>query len=98
MMQTVTERKRNLLVAGVLALISQGALSGEVAPVSTRMEVVRVTAPRPASQIVDARIEVRAAELIEAINARIEKDLRKSLDAIRPTRIELAISEVPTRG
>lgn len=98
MMQTVTERKRNLVVAGVLALISQGALSSEVVPASQGIEIVRVTAQRPPITGSDSQIEIRAVEMIEAMNRQVEKDLESTLDAIRPTRIELVISEVPTRG
>ena len=99
MKQTVTKRKLGLLVAGALALIGQVAVSAEA--VATKapetMDVVTVTAKRPEQPEVKT-IEADASATIEAINRRIESDLEKSLERIGAPRIELAISEVPTRG
>jgi hypothetical protein len=102
MKQTVTERMPGLLVAGALALISQSALGGDTettrAPRAAQ-DVVTVTAPRPdapgfVSQVPETSVEA----LIEAIDRRIERDLEKRVDSVRRNRIELVISEVPTRG
>lgn len=102
MKQTVTERKPGLLVAGALALISQSALGGDSethrAPVATQ-DVVTVTAPRPDEPGFESYVlETNVQALIEAIGRRIERDLEQSVDSIGRNRIELAISEVPTRG
>ena len=96
--QTVTERKLSLLVAGALALFSQGALSGDASAARSEPEELTVTAPRPQIELANPVIEFDASELIEALNRRLAKDLEKSLDAISKSRIELAISEVTTRG
>jgi hypothetical protein len=102
MKQTVTERKPGLLVAGALALISQSALGGDTetqrAHVATQ-EVVTVTAPRPdkpgfENQVLETNVQAQ----IEAIDRRIERDIEKRVDSIGRNRIELVISEVPTRG
>jgi len=102
MKQTVTLRKPGLLVAGALALISQSALGGDSetlrAPEATQ-EVVTVTAPRPDVPGFENHIlETNVQALIEVIDRRIEQDLEKRVDSIGRLRIELVISEVPTRG
>lgn len=97
--QTVANRKQSLLVAGALALFSQGALSGDASAARSEPEELRVTAPRPQQiELASPVIKIDASELIEALNRRLAKDLEKSLDAIGNSRIELAISEVSTRG
>lgn len=97
-MQTVTARNRPFLVAGALALISQGALSGETVATDTALEQLTVTAPRPEVVIGDLTIETDAAAMIEAMNRRVAKDLEKNLEVVGPARIELVTSEVATRG
>lgn len=96
--QTVTKRNPSLLVAGALALFSQGALSGDASAARNEPEELIVTAPRPQSEFVSPVIEIDAKALIEALNRRLAEDLKKSLDEINNSRIELAVSEVPTRG
>jgi len=98
MMNTVTEGKYSILVAGALALISQSALSGDKNAARRELEVVTVTAQRPASELVDARIETDIKAHVDALNRRFAADLEDDLEAIGGSRIELVISEVPTRG
>ena len=100
--QTVTERKPGLLVAGALALISQSAVGGDPratrAPVAMQ-EVVTVTAPRPDEpRFENAILETDVQALIEIIDRRIGRDLEKRVGSVGGNRIELVISEVPTRG
>jgi len=96
--ETVTNRKLSLLVAGALALTSQVAVSGDPSAARSEPEELTVTAPRPQIGFVSPAIEIDTKELIEALNRRLKEDLEKSLDAIGKSRIELAISEVTTRG
>jgi hypothetical protein len=98
MMNTVTEGKYSILVAGALALISQSALSGDTNAGKRELEVVTVTAQRPVSEVVDARIETDIKAHVDALNRRFAADLDNDLKAIGSSRIELVISEVPTRG
>ena len=95
-MKTVTGKTGSLAVAGALVLISQGALSDEARAASAH-EVQTVTAERPQLRF-DASITTDATASIRAVDRRIAEDLEKSLEAIAPSRIELVISEVPTRG
>ncbi len=97
-LQIVTQRKYHILVAGALALLSQGALSGEASAARSEPEELRVTAPRPQTELAELRIKTDTSSVIEALNRRLAKDLEKSLKAISDSRIELAISEAPTRG
>ena len=95
--QKVTERKIQAVIGGLLVLFSQAALSEGI--VATRApEVIWVTAPRIAAQIRESQIRDDMADLIDAINRRVAEDLAKSIDAIGMPRIELVISETPTRG
>lgn len=98
MMQTVTHRKHRLLVAGALALISQSAVSGDANAAKREPEIVTVTAQRPSIETVEPRIETDIKAHIDALNRRFATDLEDDLEAIGRTRIELVISEVPTRG
>lgn len=102
MKQTVTPRKPGFLVAGALALISQSALGGDTETIrgpAAAQEVVRVTAPRPEGPTFENPVlETHVRALIEAIDRRIERDIENRVDAIGRDRIELVISEVPTRG
>jgi hypothetical protein len=98
MIHTVTDRKHSILVAGVLALISQSAFSGDVNTAKREPEVLTVTAQRPSTEIVDARIETDIKAQIDALDRRFATDLENDLKAIGSSRIELVISEVPTRG
>jgi hypothetical protein len=98
MIHTGTNRKHSILVAGALALISQNAFSGDVNTAKREPEVLTVTAQRPSSEIVDARIETDIKTQIEALDRRFATDLENHLKAIGSSRIDLVISEVPTRG
>jgi hypothetical protein len=61
-------------------------------------EVVRVTAPRPSTEVADAKLETNAAALLEAIARRLEQERENRLEAIAPARIELAMADIPSRG
>jgi len=98
MTHTVTERKHRILVAGALALISQSAFSGDANAAKAEPEVLTVTAQRPSTATTEPRIETDIKAHIDALNERFESDLKKDLEAIGKSRIELVISEVPTRG
>jgi len=97
-LQIVTHRTHHILVAGALALLSQGALGGEANTAGSEHEQLRVTAPRPHVELADPRIETDTSAVIEALNRRLAEDLEKSLREISGSRIELAISDVATRG
>lgn len=84
-------------LVAVLALFGQNALGDEVSP-SRDPDVIRVTTQRPVDTLTDTRIEIDAQAIIDAIDRRFAEDLEKSLEALGVERIELAISEVPTRG
>ena len=96
LMQKVFENKRILIVT-TLGLFSQAALSGE-AKASNEPEQLRVFAARPEITVADTRIETNTDAVIDAINRRIAQDLKRSLEEIGNARIELAVSELPTRG
>jgi hypothetical protein len=106
--RTRTDTKLELLAAGVLAVTSQSAWSGDSIviggePEAIRMtarqpEVIRVTAQRPTIEVASPIIEIDASEVIEALNRRLAADLEEIFDAIQSSRIELAVSEVATRG
>jgi hypothetical protein len=98
MNHTVAARKHRIVVAGALALMSQGAISGDSNASRNQFEELTVTAPRPQIEMTDARIETDVKEQIEAVNRRFAKDLKNDLTTIGNTRIELVIAEVPTRG
>lgn len=101
MMQIGFETRRSaLLLAGTLALFSQAALSDEAnaARAEPAAEEVRVSAPSQEIAIADPKIETSAEAAIEAINRRIADDLERSVEAMSGARVELVISEFPTRG
>jgi len=98
MIKTTTAGKSRVLIAGALALLSQGAWAdgGEAA---------KVAASRVTVSIPDQRIEIAAEKIdpsvrahIEALNRQFAKELAERLEAIGKSRFELAIAEVPTRG
>lgn len=88
--KTTLAVSRPVLIAGVLALLSQSAW--------TDQEEVRVTSPRMTSEIAVPKIATDAQAYIDALKQRLAEDLTKSLEAIRSSRIELVIAEAPTRG
>ena len=92
MRKSVTEGKR-LLLAGVLALVAQGAWSEEStdAKAPAAAETATETSARPA-------LEIDISAFVEALNKRLSEQLRRDLEALNATRVELAIAEVPTRG
>ena len=92
MNKSVTNRKVGVLLAGVFALISQGAWSDEgSAENQLKAEDAKVAAARE-------QVEAHAREFIEALNRRLAEELQQNLVEIDAPRIELAIVEVPTRG
>lgn len=97
-MQSAFESRQRALLAGVLALFSQVALSDEANASRSEAEEVRVSAPSQEIVIADPRIETDAEAMIEAMNRQIAEDLKRSIEAISGTRIELVVSEFPTRG
>lgn len=97
-MNTVTERRHRILVAGALALISQSAFSGDAIAGKREPEVLTVTAQRPSIELVDTRVETDIEAHIDAVDRGIAAELENDLKAIGRLRIELVISEVPTRG
>jgi len=98
MMKTGFENRQRVLLAGALTLFSQAALSGEANAARNEPEEVRVSAPSQEIAIADPRIETDAEAVIEALNRRIARDLERSIEAMSGARIELVISEFPTRG
>jgi hypothetical protein len=96
--RTVTLRKQGLLIAGALAVLSQSALGSDANVAKREPEVLTVTAQRPPIVASDSQIETDVSVHIEAVERRFAKDLEKDLAAIGNSKIELVISEVPTRG
>jgi hypothetical protein len=92
MLKSVTEGRSRVLLAGVLALIAQGALSEE----SVRSEEPTTVATTESSARLQVEIDVRA--YIEALNKRLSEALAREIEALHASRIEIAIAEVPTRG
>ena len=97
LMDTWLKSKRRILVMGALGLFSHAALSSEV-EANGKTEQLTVSASRAEIAVVDPRIETDTDAVIDAINRRIAEDLARSLEAIGNARIELAVSEFPTRG
>ena len=95
-MRTVTGN--HALVAAALALLTQGAMSDETRVNASRSEEVRVSIPRPKTEIEAPVIKTDTKEMIEALNRQLAQDLERHLAVIGETRVELAIAEVPTRG
>jgi hypothetical protein len=91
--KSVTEGTSRILLAGVLALVAQGAWSGE------RSEAREpAVAPTEAQTAAHQRIEVEIRAYIEALNKRLIEKLARAIEATNAARIELAMPEVPTRG
>jgi hypothetical protein len=90
--------RQRVLLAGALALVSQAALSDETNAARTEAEELTVSAPSQEIAIADPRIETDAEAVIEAMNRQVAADLARIIEAISGARIELAISESPTRG
>jgi hypothetical protein len=97
LMDTWLKSKRQILALGALGLMSHAALSSE-AKTKPEAELLTVSASRAEIAIADPRIETDTDAVIDAINRRIEEDLVRSLEAIGNARIQLAVSEFPTRG
>jgi hypothetical protein len=98
MIKTTPEMKSRVLIAAVLGLLSQSAWSDQGQAATSALPEVRVTAPRQKIEIADLKISTDAQGYIEALNRRLAEDLAKDLEAIRASRVELVIAEVPTRG
>ena len=97
MMHTANVWKQQLMLAGALAVIGPTALAA--APGSAREpEIVRVTAPRVEREIRPTHVDVDVATLIKAVDQAIAKDHEQNLEAIRNRRIEIAVSDIRTRG
>ena len=102
--ELMTAKNSLALVAGLVALASQGAFSEDatVAPakpeVGQDQAVITVTAPRQAIEIASPELESDLSATIESLNRLLAKELEQRMDAIEAERIELAIAEVPTRG
>ena len=92
LIKSVTERKSRILLAGVLALLTQAAWTDEPDAAASKAPV----AERPAEAI--RQTDADAQAYIEALNRRLLQDLARDLEAISASRIELVIAEVPTRG
>jgi hypothetical protein len=92
MLKSVTEGK-TLLLAGVLALVAQGAWSDESndAKAPAAAGTATETSDRPA-------LEIDISAYIEALNKRLSEQLQRDIEALNAARVELAIAEVPTRG
>lgn len=91
MLKSVTEGKK-LLLAGVLALVAQGAWSEESNDAKQLAAGnATETSARPAH-------EVDISAYIEALNKRLSEKLAREIDALNAGRVELVIAEVPTRG
>jgi hypothetical protein len=91
MLKSVTEGKSRILLAGVLALIAQGAWSDE----SNDSQEPAVAATEIS---VRRQVEVDIRTSIEAFNKRLSEELARAIEATNASRIEFAIAEVPTRG
>jgi hypothetical protein len=98
MIKTKTERNARVLIAGALALLSQGAWSEDERARGDAAADIKVSIPNQRIEIAVEKIEASASTHIEALNRRFEQDLAESLEAISNTRFEVVIAEVPTRG
>ncbi|MGD8339215.1 MAG: hypothetical protein PVH89_00455 [Gammaproteobacteria bacterium] len=96
-MHTAKDWNQRLMLAGAVALISQAAVGAGTGS-AREPEIVRVTAPRVVAEIPRADVEVDVAALIESVNRHIAKQHETDLKAIGARRIELVMSEIPTRG
>jgi hypothetical protein len=102
MSRKTTESLRRAAIAGAAILLSQAALAEHGQDASRAPEQLTVTQPGDWMAYDAPAMEVDMSPLIdaliEALNRNLEQELEKHLEAIRPTPIELAVSEVPTRG
>jgi predicted metalloprotease len=95
-LKSVTEGETRFLLAGVLALMAQGAWSEsnndaqKPAVAATETVTVTAAAERP--------IEVDVRAHIDALNKRLVDELSRQIKALDANRSELVIAEVPTRG
>lgn len=102
--ELMTARNSLALVAGLFALASQGAFSEDAAVTAPEAQavqetpVIKVSAQRETIEIERPRLESDLAPTIESLNRLLAKDLEQRMKAIEIERIELAITEVPTRG
>jgi hypothetical protein len=92
MIKSVREGKSPMLLAGVLALMTQSAWSDETQEASEPVAVAEAVAA--ARQ----RVEADAQAYIEALNQRLSEELARDYEAIGAARTVLVIAEVPTRG
>lgn len=99
MMHTANVWKQQLMLAGTLAVIGPTALASGQGSVR-EPEIVRVTAPRVEQEIRQTQVDVvvAVAALIEAVDQAIAKENEQRLKAIGNRRIEIALSEIRTRG
>lgn len=96
--ERLTERKNRFLIAGALALLSQGVWSNERQDAARAPTVVKVTAPSQQIEVTSPKIGTDVAHHRKAVDQQLREDLEQSLQAITTSRIELVIAEVPTRG
>jgi hypothetical protein len=90
MLKSVTERKSRILLAGVLAVMTQVAWSDD------NRQAPEPAVPVPAALLL--QLEADAKAYMEALNQRLAEELARDLEAIGAPRVELVIAEVPTRG
>lgn len=98
MIKTVTEGKTRVLIAGALALLTQGVWADDGQAARNAPDVVKVSVSRDAVVTEEAKLDADAQAHIESLNRHIAAELEKNLEAIGFARIELVIAEVPTRG
>lgn len=98
MIKTVTEGKTRVLIAGALALLTQGAWADDGEAARQAPAEVKVSMPNQPIVIAETKLENDASEHIEALNRYLAAELEASLEAIRISRVELVLAEVPTRG
>ena len=96
-MKFQTSAVKHGLAVAALILVSPIAVGSEAGRVESP-EVVRVTAPKPSVAVVDSSVETNAAAILEAIDRRLQQELKDRIDAIAPARIDLAMAEIPARG
>jgi hypothetical protein len=98
MIKTIKAGKSRVLIAGALALMSQGVWSEEGQAAKDAAADITVSIPNQAIEVVAEKLQASASEHIDALDQRIARDLADRLEAIGDSRFELAIAEVPTRG
>lgn len=99
MRKTTKLRMSRVLVAGAVALLSQGAWSDDGNIAASASTTVGIQLPRPQMAPVHAKIASEVKAHVEALNRRLAEDLARALEeTLDASRIELAIAEVPTRG